>query len=216
MGESVDERDMVTLGFGRRAVLGAALALAAPRVAWAGDDAAEARALIESLAGQALATLQRSDLSLDQREAEFRRILADGFDLAFVGRFVLGNHWKAASPEQRAEYLDLFAEFVLKTYAARLGGYAGESFEVTGSQPSGAKDVLVATLIQRPEGGPIDAEWRVRRLDAGYRIIDVAVAGVSMAINQRDEFASVVTNHGIEGLLQMLRARVSKVSVASG
>jgi phospholipid transport system substrate-binding protein len=204
--------------FERRLVLAmiATATLSARARAQAQAAPAEAQALIESLAGQALAILRRTDLSLDEREAEFRRILEEGFDLAFVGRFVLGNHWKAASAEQQTEYLDLFAEFVLKTYAARLGGYAGESFRVTGAQPSGTKDVLVATMIQRPEGGPIDAEWRVRRTDAGYRIIDVAVAGISMAINQRDEFGTVVANHGIEGLLQMLRARVSKVSVASG
>ncbi|MSP83167.1 MAG: ABC transporter substrate-binding protein [Alphaproteobacteria bacterium] len=201
----------------RRGVLALLAGLAiAPRRA-AGQTAPDgAERHIETLAQQAFVTLQRTDLTLDQRELEFRRILRDGFDLDFIARFVLGSHWKGASEEQRAEYLDLFAEFVLKTYAGRLGGYTGESFSIVGTRPTGTKDVIVATVISQPNGGTIDAEWRVRRQDSGYRIIDVAVAGISMVVNQRDEFASVVTNHGIDGLLQMLRARVGKVSIAAG
>ena len=175
----------------------------------------EAARHIQHLADQAFAVLQRDDLTLEGREAEFRRILSDGFDLAFVGRFVLGRYWDGVAPEQRDEYLELFSEFGLRTYAGRLGGYTGETFTVGGTRPAGEKDVIVATVIERSSGGAIDAEWRVRKVDAGYRIIDVSVAGVSMALNQREEFASVITNHGVDGLLQMLRARVSKVSVAS-
>ena len=65
------------------------------------------------------------------------------------------------------------------------------------------------TRIDRPAGPPIMADWRVRIIDKQYRIIDVSVEGVSMAVTQRSEFNAVIQNSGIEGLMEALRARTT-------
>ena len=105
---------------------------------------------------------------------------------------------------------------MLQTYAARFGGYAGETFTVTGAKRASAKDVIVACAICRAGQAPIVTEWQVRSIDGSPRIIDVAVEGISMALNQRQEFDSVVAQNGVAGLIAMLRARVSKAIVATG
>ncbi len=202
---------------GRRAVLAGLMATALPLGRARSDEGEEqARRLIEALAGRALTTLRRGDIGLEQRETEFRAILGDGFDLDFIGRFVMGQHWRGATATQQEEYLALFREFVLMTYAARFGGYKGESLVVVGARRASDKDVVVATEMTSPNGGPIGAGWRVRVVDGRPRIIDVAVEGVSMALNQRQEFDAVVARHGIDGLIAMLRARIGKVSIAAG
>lgn len=164
------------------------------------------------LAEQAIAVLRSDDGSLEQREIAFRRLLSQGFDVHFIGRFVLGKYWRQVSAEQQHDYIALFEEFLLKTYSRRLGGYAGESFAVTGARPAGRRDIIVETRIERPSGPPIKADWRVRMIDQHYKIIDVAVEGVSMAVTQRSEFAAVIQNHGMDGLLQALRMRTQTYS----
>ncbi|MEX2648051.1 MAG: ABC transporter substrate-binding protein [Alphaproteobacteria bacterium] len=202
---------------GRRAVLAGLMAATLPVGRARSDEGEEqARRLIEALAGRALTTLRRGDIGLKQRESEFRAILGDGFDLDFIGRFVMGRHWRNATATQQEEYLALFREFVLMAYAARFGGYQGEAFVVVGARRASDKDVVVATEVTSPNGSPIGADWRVRVVDGRPRIIDVAVEGVSMALNQRQEFDAVVARHGIDGLIAMLRARVGKVSIAAG
>lgn len=166
-----------------------------------------AAGFIAWLAEQAIAVLRSDQGSLEQREAALRQLLVQGFDVAFIGRFVLGKYWRQVSTEQQHDYFELFREFLLKTYSRRLGGYAGETFAVTGARPAGRQDVIVETRIDRPSGGPIKADWRVRVIDRQYKIIDVAVEGVSMAVTQRAEFAAVIQNHGMDGLLQALRMR---------
>ena len=47
------------------------------------------------------------------------------------------------------------------------------------------------------------------------RIIDVMVEGISMAVTQRAEIKSVVKRHGIDGLIQILDARSSKLSATA-
>ena len=134
-----------------------------------------------------------------------------GFDLAFIGRFVLGKYWRATTPEQQEDYLALFGEYLVQTYSARLGGYSGETMAVVSTRQASEKDFVVRTQIDRPTGPPVVAEWRVRTTGGGFRIIDVMVEGISMAVTQRSEFASVVQRDGIDGLLVILRARTTKI-----
>lgn len=103
----------------------------------------------------------------------------------------------------------------MRKYSAMLGGYAGEVFTVVSEQPSGDKDVMVLTRIDRPSGPPIETHWRVRGKDGEQRIIDVLVEGISMAMTQRAEFKSVVKRHGIDGLIQILDAQSSKSSATA-
>ncbi len=194
-----------------RPILAAAFLAVALVPAWAGTPAGTASAFIKSLGDEAIRTLQAPNTTLEQRETNFRGILARGFDMAFIGRFVLGRYWRAATPDQRSEYLQAFTEYVLQVYSARLGGYAGETLRVLSERPAGAKDVVVNTRIERPSGPPVEAAWRVRLVNGPPRIIDVAVAGVSMAVTQRDEFASVVQRRQVDGLIEMLRMRTDKL-----
>ena len=169
---------------------------------------------IKALGDEAIATLRAPGLPLEQREAKFRSLLARGFDMEFIGRFVLGTYWRQATPEQQQEYLQAFNDYVLDVYSARLGGYAGETLNVIGERAAGERDVMVNTRIERPSGPPLEAQWRVRQQSAGLRIIDVMVAGVSMVATQRDEFASVVQRQKVSGLIDVLRARTNKMSAA--
>ena len=201
-----------------RGSLTAGATLAVPGLLWAAASPQAvdgASAFIKSIAAQAIGILQANSGKLEIREAQFRELLVGGFDMAFIGRFVLGKHWRKATPQQRADYLVLFTEFILQTYSRRMGGYSGETFSVAGARAAGKKDVMVQTKIVRAGGPPIKADWRVRPKDGQYRIIDIMVEGVSMAVTQRSEFNAVVRQRGMPGLLQALRARTQKFGVAS-
>lgn len=171
---------------------------------------------VKWLAEQAIAALRAPGRSLEQRETVFRNLLRQGFDLPFLGRFVLGRHWRTATPEQRNDFQQVFEEYILSTYSYRLGGYAGETFTVLSARAAGSKDTMVSTRIARPSGPPVKADWRVRVIAGQYKIIDIMVEGVSMAVTQRSEFASVIKRNGFEGLLTALRARVDRFPAASG
>ena len=57
---------------------------------------------------------------------------------------------------------------------------------------SKAKDVLVICRIDIGQGRSLAVVWRVRKTEAGPRLVDVIVDGISMAVVQREEFASVI------------------------
>jgi len=177
----------------------------------------QAASFIQTLGQRAvslLASYKPSEAAKSQQQ--FNKLLEDGFDLDLIGRFVLGNAWRNATPAQRQEYQQLFTAYVLDTYSVRIGAYRGETFRVTGSHPLADTDALVDTEIVRPDGPPIKAGWRVRSVKGQPKIIDVMVEGVSMALTQRQEFAAVIQNKGLDGLIADLRARVQSLQKQAG
>ncbi|KAA0683313.1 ABC transporter substrate-binding protein [Roseomonas genomospecies 6] len=181
---------------------------ARPAAAQSADPGATA--FIQSMGNEAVATFSNKSLSREQAVQRFRTLLYQGFDVPYIGRWVLGRYWNSATPQQHDEYQKLFERLIVNTYADRFVEYSGETFRITGSRVEGEADTMVTTQIVRPSGPPVNVDWRVRKRDAGYKIIDVVVEGVSMGVTQRQEFASVISQNGgrVEGLLQALRQKV--------
>jgi phospholipid transport system substrate-binding protein len=186
------------------ALLIGALLLAPPRLAAAQD----AQALISRLGTEAIQVLG-PDVPEQQRLARFRELFHSDFDMPEIGRFVLGPYWRQATPEEQNEFLGLFQEYIVRAYSARLGQYAGEPFRVLGAHPE-EDDTVVTSQIVQQSGQPIEVDWHLTQTPSGLEITDVYVGGVSMAVTERDEFASVIQRSGgVAGLLAQLRQKLA-------
>ena len=178
--------------------------------------AADPTALINNLGREALAVLGKGT-NESQRVARFRELLRADFDVPGIARFVLGRYWNTATEDQRAEFVKLFENYVALAYATRLAEYAGEQFKVTGSRPDG-DGAIVSSQILRPAGSaPIKVDWRLTGRNGNYKISDVSVDGISMAVTQRSEFASVIQHSGgqLQGLIAMLREKTGGAAARS-
>ena len=90
---------------------------------------------IEELGDHAIKIIADKQISKDERDTEFSKILSDSFDLKTIGRFVIGRTWNSATPDQQSEYMRLFKALVIKNYGERMTLYTGEGFQVTGTRP---------------------------------------------------------------------------------
>ena len=187
--------------------------LAAPPPAAAQIAPDDAKKFIQGMGDHAIAILQQKSMTLERREDQFRDILKDAFAIPLIGKFVMGNLWPKASPDQQTQYLGLFSEWIVKTYAIRFGGYSGEKFSVADTKINDQdKDVFVGTRIDRPEGKPpVMASWRVRAIDGKPKIVDIQVEGVSMLVTHRSEFSAVGSQGGVNAILDSLKQRIAKL-----
>ena len=173
---------------------------------------ADAARFMSALGEEAILVLSNQSVSLEQREDLVRQLLNQNFALDKIGRFVLGKAWNKSTPAQKSEYLKLFSQYVLTTYARRLGGYTGQRFEIVKAQPIGKRDAVVLSKIHRSNASPLEAGWRIRLDNNRFQIMDVIVGGVSMISAQRSEFAAIVKSQGVNGLIETLRLQVTKYS----
>jgi len=168
---------------------------------------AGAEKFVDDLAGQGIGFLSNEDLSSESQKSAFKKLLNKRFDMDTIARFSLGRHWRTASKAQRAEYLKLFKVMIVDVYSERFKDYQGQTLAVTGSRKEGTKDILVHSVLEQNKGPDVKVDWRVRRKNGRYQVIDVIVEGVSMALTQRSDFSSVVQRGGgdMEALLVHLR-----------
>jgi phospholipid transport system substrate-binding protein len=119
--------------------------------------------------------------------------------------------WKSsrvASDAERAVFQRLFEDLLVQAYAKKFAEYAGERFQVAGSQANDDDSITVNSLINRPNGDVVRLDWRV--VDAGgLKISDLIVEGVSLRTTYRSDVASVIQNNGgkVADLIDELRQK---------
>ena len=160
--------------------------------------------IVETLGQAAISAAEFEDRS--ERKDAIRSLIRVGFDLDVISRIVLGKFWNRAKALQRAEFKDLFNEYLVNSFANHLNRI--DALTVVASNRVAGDDFLVRTSINRASD-TANAVWRVRAWDGEYRIIDLMIDGISLALTHRSEFTSVIRRDGFEELLQTLRKRTS-------
>ena len=169
--------------------------------------------VIDQLGRRTLAVLSDSSKTPVQRQKYFQGLIASHVDIPMLAKFLAGRYWRRASAAQRTAYVSAFTDFLLEVFARQLGGAQLVGFEVLGSKPVGRRDVMVMSRLDRG-GKPVKVEWRLRRRDNRFLVIDVTAEGVSMAMTRRQEFAAIIRANGgrFDGLITKLQEYVSNAS----
>ncbi|NBX67190.1 MAG: ABC transporter substrate-binding protein [Proteobacteria bacterium] len=170
------------------------------------NDGIVAQGMIERLGNEAIRTISNQSLDESAKKQVFKRLLTQNFDMSTIGRFAMGKFWRTATPQQQSEYQRLYERMIIDVYTARFNKYSGQIFEVTGNRVDESGDIVVSSNV-KSDGTPIAVDWRVRPKGGAYRIIDVMVEGVSMAVTQRNDFAGVIQQGGgtVDALLDYLK-----------
>lgn len=196
-------------------VLTLSLSLGTTR-SFAEDFGKKAETFIQTMADKAMTTF-RSDKEDKELELEFRNLLNEGFDVRAIGKWVLGRYWRKATDSEKEEYLKLFEDFIIVTYANRFKDYSGTdiTLTVTESLTKNDQDAIVRSQIIRPQSAePILIDWRVKgNHNEEIKVVDVLIAGVSMSQTQRSEFASVIKRNSgeVSGLIEALKTKTSQL-----
>jgi phospholipid transport system substrate-binding protein len=173
----------------------------------------DAQALIQTLAGNAITAVADKQLSDGEREERFRRLFVSSFDIPGISRFVLARYWRSATPAQQQEFLKLFEDINVVTWARRFKEYDGENLETT---MAAADDTgwTVDSRIARRQGPPIPVQWRVRQIEDGsLRVVDIVVEDASMAITMRSDYSAAMQANGgqFDSLLATLRTKTAQL-----
>jgi len=135
-------------------------------------------------------------------------------DFEEATRLAVGRGWAKASPEQKKQLVTEFRNMLVRTYSNAIGGYEGQTMKV---QPvrmkPGDTEVTVHNQFIRPGGKPVLLDYSMRKTDAGWKIYDIVVEGVSLVLTYRSEFDAVVKQDGIDGLIKRLSQKNTPAAV---
>ena len=130
------------------------------------------------------------------------------FNFQHMTALAMGKDWRKATPEQKKRLSEEFKTLLVRTYSNALTGYRDQTIRYKPvKMQSGDEEVLVRTEIVQPGNKPIQLDYALEKLDDGWKVYDVVVAGVSLVTNYRDTFSQEVRANGVDGLVQMLVAK---------
>jgi len=176
------------------------------------------RATVERLDQVLLDVLKQAD-ALGYR-GRFERLAApitDAFDLDFMAERSLGGQWQKLSEPERTRWRELFRQFTIANYAANFDRWADQRFEILGEEAGTSDTRAVRTRVRSSDHDDVDLTYRLRQMNAGWKIVDVYLKGtVSELALRRADFTAVLDRQGFAKLESTVRARLDDLAAGRG
>lgn len=138
-------------------------------------------------------------------------IIVPNVDFVVFSKWVLGKHWRQATPQQREIFIKEFRETLINSYLSSItrDDYQRQTirYEPLRGQENSNK-VEVNATVEQPNGPLIHVQFRMYRNEEGrWLVYDVVVEGVSLVATHRSSFSSIIREKGLDGLITMLEDR---------
>jgi phospholipid transport system substrate-binding protein len=156
---------------------------------------------------QALQILGAKDKPVAQKRRELKSLIEVRFDSTEMARSSLGYHWRSLSPEDRASFTRVFADFIEAAYLDKVQDYSGQQVQFGRSRSLGQGYSAVDTTIVAPGKDPIPVTYLLEQSSDGWKVYDVTVDNISIIANYRNQFNRVINEQGFPKLMADLRAK---------
>jgi phospholipid transport system substrate-binding protein len=187
--------------------------------AQASVDTSTPDALVKDVTEEVLATL-RTDPSIKAGDVKKAAALVETsvlphFNFTRMTALAVGREWRTATDEQKKQLTDEFRTLLVRTYSNALTSFRNQTVEYRPFKMAPTDtDVTVRTQINQPGGRPIPIDYALEKQDAGWKVYDVMVAGVSLVTNYRETFAAEMRTGGVDGLVKSLHAKNNTTTAA--
>ena len=138
-----------------------------------------------------------SNLSKEEKIKKLKNIAKETVDIRGIGFYTLGQYRKTLSEDQKKQYIILFEQYFLKSFASRLAEYSNPEIEVISKEQLNEKYTMVSSKLvatdKRPE---IKIDWRIYTKNPENPLIrDLIIEGLSLARTQKEEFSSIIQSN---------------------
>jgi phospholipid transport system substrate-binding protein len=153
-----------------------------------------------------------TELGYSGRYKLLEPVIKDSFALPFMVSVSAGKYWKTLTEKDRNLLLQKYTEWSSATYAGRFKDYAGQKFEMISESKPVQGTVTVLSKLIDSDGEETDFYYKLRKLEGGWRIVDIQIEGISQLAVTRSQFVSVINKKGFDGLISMLKEKIEKFS----
>jgi phospholipid transport system substrate-binding protein len=123
---------------------------------------------------------------------------------------VLARNWKALTLDQQQAFVEEFKHHLSMTYGMNVETYNNEKAVVIGDRAEAHDDWTVKTKVVRRSADDVLIDYLLRKEDAGWRVIDVIIEGVSLVANFRAQFQEIIIRDGTAKVIDLLREKNAK------
>jgi len=130
------------------------------------------------------------------------------FDFTRMTQIAVGANWRKATPRQQEQLEREFRTLLINTYSGALTRYRDQKLEFKPARmQSGSSEVTVRSELKQPGAQALSIDYQMTKQDAGWKVYDVKIGGVSLVTTYRDTFTEIVRNGGVDALVESLSTK---------
>ena len=143
----------------------------------------------------------------EARRKKLKEAIAPRFDFSGMAKRSLGPHWRNRTPQEREEFVTLFADLLEQSYHKKLESYTDQEILYTKEQVDEKFGVVATKILSQKENLDIPIEYKLLRQDAQWRVYDVVIEGVSLVSNYRSQFNRIIETSSYADLVRKMRIK---------
>lgn len=166
-------------------IFSTALLAASPLATAGSNDFNSAEALVSSAA-------------VNIAETENTRVadaVLSHIDTRAIANFTLGRYGRTLAPAEKARFVNAFESYLRRQIEANAYQFSGVAVDVVDSQARNERDSIITTKVRR-DGADMKIRWRVIERHGEWSVVDLEVAGIWLAIEQRAQVAAILGRPG--------------------
>jgi len=174
---------------------------------------------VRQTADQVLALLQDARFKgadkESQRRQRLRQIIGNRFDFEEMSKRSLGANWRRVGRDEQQRFVQLFTDFLEKSYADQIESYDGEKIAY-GREQLAQDQAEVDSKIITKKGREVAVNYKLRSAGGDWKVYDVVIENVSLVNNYRSQFNRILAKATFNELLKKLEAKSPEIRDARG
>ena len=156
--------------------------------------------------------LKREELKGPAKYDERQRLIWDValrmFDFRQMAKSSLGKNWNTITSEERDQFVELFSSLVKKRYIGKINDYTDQEIVYTKQLIKKDRAMVYSLIIDK--GTEIPIIYKLKAAQEKWFVYDMKIENVSMVLNYRRDFDSVIRKEKFAGLLERITEQLDK------
>jgi phospholipid transport system substrate-binding protein len=131
-------------------------------------------------------------------------------DIPGVSQRTLGRHWQERTPAEREEFVKLLTQLFAKIAYPKSAEFFSSLEMTVKSERIKESRAVVMTTIRHPKEGLVSIDYQLIRSDSSWRIQDILLDDVSLALNLQSQFNKVIVENSYAELLRRMREKLTE------
>ena len=137
-------------------------------------------------------------------------------DFQRMTSLAVGRYWKEATPEQQKQLTTEFRNLLVYTYSGAISQIRDQRVEYKPLRADPADtEVEVRSQVVQGRGEPIQLNYRLEKIQSGWKIYDINVLGAWLVEAYKGNFAAEISKGGIDGLIKTLSEKNKRLGNSS-
>ena len=159
-----------------------------------------------------LVILQSEELKVparkDERKQQVLELVNDMFDFQNMARSSLGQTWNTLTLEEQNRFVGLFKNLIEQRYIGKIDSFDNQKVVYHKQLIKGDRAMIYTDIVDKDLEVPII--YKLQEIDGKWLIYDMKIENVSLIVNYRRDFESIIRKEQFVGLVDKITQQIEK------